>query len=928
MTGGGGANMLFDPQFRVQERTAAERVGQAFIDPKRDERIERRVLEGEEQKDEYLNNIQEIVEHPDDFRARDRARRTREYYGEKALRRGADALPGYQGEKSWLDVFGRVGKKAAFQGATGVGILGIIGGVTVGSAAALLTGPALAGLGLAVGAGALGRGVYEAYRKISGKEQKRRQEIEGANEAIAVRIGELADEASAVLGGLRLEKPTLPAQELEKSPQYLSILNEIIELMQDDSTRRVRVVLGERGSSYKALHKDEQVAEGEKVINIREAELALRKQNKRAETISDVVALVSSLGSIAAVKALAGGAIGEYFAERAADNATSALARGEAIGPYDFDKNAPSHYIKAIGEGITAHMDRATGIWRDTITNMRSSIFQAEFAKMPYEIAKGTIVGAAGGLVNLFASKFWRGKGETTEENINQSSSGRVRSDKRLFGSENISTRGQNGSRQVLEVELGQERQKENIPIPVGQQIRISKNKKYREEIGLHDSLDDAEFFVIERYEGDAAIIVPIKDDGSKETRRGYPRIAAKDLDLSDPLIRRNVIEMSHWQEPSIPSLEALKTREEAEEKGKEQGEDREVKEEEEKEPPVKLIGQWEPQDREMAVFPVGNKNGIQHHFNTESKYYVKEYIKYEGNDVTYAIVKEEQRFGSSAVFAVIVNNLFSAMKPEGMPGREWGNKRRESKVETENMARETTDEELIKKYSKREKSEEPEGKERESQIDIAKYFNSGAEWVATRSEQASKEDRKTISSWKIENEKVIDTEPVYAEFWDGLKISAAFEDCKFNPRRIQGEYTRSDGAKIELLFEPVNFIQAFMPKEIDEGNHTKEELAEIKKQFLDWVHNKMKGELKEPEAPETEKKEANLVLMHEGQKILVNVNEVWKCTVDEEEHEITIESIKEEGDKVTIKFKEADEPIEEDRESWALAFANSEKSG
>lgn len=214
------------------------------------------------------------------------------------------------------------------------GTLGVVGGAALGTVSwpVLLT---------ALAAGTAGRGAVELYRLFKGDERRQKKEIAKVEEAMADKITELIDNLNEMQIRKQTEDPEL---DIMSDPEYKKQYLEIVELMYDSSKARVQVIGEGDDQVYVGLGKEESYTEGAKQLNYGELRTQARKGEKKAETVANWTAMMTSLlGGLAA-----GAHLASDKAAEAASNATGAarstLENGGTI-TVDFNGDDIAHKV-------------------------------------------------------------------------------------------------------------------------------------------------------------------------------------------------------------------------------------------------------------------------------------------------------------------------------------------------------------------------------------------------------------------------------------------------------------------------------------------------------------------------------------------------------------------------------------------------------
>ena len=303
---------------------------------------------------------------------------------------GADV----KGEYTFKEEAIRKGKKVLGKTAVTAGLTlltaGILGGLTVASATPLAVG---------IGAGFLGRGAYELYRVVKGSERAKRNDITAATEAISEGSQILYDKLGSFIENIQGTRPELASSEITEMPEYKEMLSAIVDFMYDKSKQKVRRL---EDGKFEAVLPDE-ITEEEGVTSISEMEKELRDEEKKQERISDLISFVTSVGASSVWKVLYGASSAARVGQNAANEAGKQLSQGDKIGPYNFDTNPLLHKVHAIADGAKAHLDRLTGVWNDTLANLKGAIASKEAIAAGVDQLKSVVATGIGSLEVFFA---------------------------------------------------------------------------------------------------------------------------------------------------------------------------------------------------------------------------------------------------------------------------------------------------------------------------------------------------------------------------------------------------------------------------------------------------------------------------------------------------------------------------------------------
>lgn len=196
----------------------------------------------------------------------------------------------YQGGPSVVEEAGvRLGKTIAKTAVTA----GIAGVAMTGLAA--LGGFTLPAFGVVAGGMAAGRLAVEAVRMGygGGKERKLRNEIENANRASLLAIQRNYQETLEKRRSLKAAHPNDSEYSVDTDPEYVGMLVKVVELLNDDSKRRVKATRINGQDGYVAV---ENGTEGDGSFTIAEKQAELRKMENTWETVANIASAVTGVG--------------------------------------------------------------------------------------------------------------------------------------------------------------------------------------------------------------------------------------------------------------------------------------------------------------------------------------------------------------------------------------------------------------------------------------------------------------------------------------------------------------------------------------------------------------------------------------------------------------------------------------------------------
>lgn len=399
----------------AQVKRAAEMEEVALVHAPR--RAEKKAIKEEEDKDKTFRQVGFLIDGEErlhDHMQQHRKERVEKHYGKGWLGKINAMLAGANiegGPSVNQDIVLRLQKTLIKE----IGVKGTISLVAAGLLAGTVTAPMLAIIGTAIAAGIAGRAAVEGIRVWRGKERGQKAEIEKMDGAVEEGIQTLIHQCSALRLQLREEnESTDPSYDVETDPRYLEKFFQIVELLEDDSQRRVALI-SSSAEDAEGKHEDRYVlvgADGKElgsenqteytdIKNVDEEYKAMRQSEKKAETIADVVAGVTSFAGAIWAKFGLAKIVAEHTAKATADAMAQRLASGEVIGPYDFDKIHPSHLIQKVVDGAKVCLG-PDGIWRDTLANLRGAIESQELVKLVASEAKALIGVGISSLVQIF----------------------------------------------------------------------------------------------------------------------------------------------------------------------------------------------------------------------------------------------------------------------------------------------------------------------------------------------------------------------------------------------------------------------------------------------------------------------------------------------------------------------------------------------
>lgn len=506
---------------------SASRIADAFEDtPERIQRVFDRTEGVEEEKNKYFETFKELVEHPEEFARKDKERRVEENCGKQGFFNWSNKLASrdFKGEVSAKDEAiarsKKIGIKTAVQGGLALTTTAIIGGV-----GAIASAPVLGTIALSCVGGAVGRGLYEAYRFYFGNEREKRNDIEKANMAVIEKMGCMIDEISEGLavGAKEAPRGVNPA-EVEKMPQYQEAVMEVIEMMHDCTKRRV-LVLGEgEDKKFVALGVNEKVEEKDKdkIFNIGEKERELRKQEKKSEMVADIISFATSLGSVFALKTL----FANHAGQQAADLARERMLSGEKIGPYNFDNNNPAHkifYENDLVKFVRGAGEKA-GIIKEGLEGTLRAIAKIGSEQAAKELIKPIIALGTSGILGVFGGMLGR-RGGMSEEKAKKNAEGKISYAEKLFPKE----KEENIIKPIAELPpVEQTRPQESGAsveqfdkkkyIPKGDFIEIIDNQDIRSKYNISEKFGKYFYFYIDKYDDiNGAVLYPaVKDSNGK----------------------------------------------------------------------------------------------------------------------------------------------------------------------------------------------------------------------------------------------------------------------------------------------------------------------------------------------------------------------------------------------------------------------------
>lgn len=380
-------------------------------------RAEKKAIKEEEDRDKIFRQVGMLIDGDKrlhDHMQRHRTERVEKHYGKGWLGKINAMLAGANiegGPNANQDIVLRIQKTLIKE----VGIKGTISLVAAGLLAGTVTAPMLAVIGTAIAAGIAGRAAVEGIRVWRGKERGKKAEIDKMDGAVEEGIQTLIDQCSGLRLQLRDENESSdPSYDVESDPRYLEKFLQIVELLEDDSQRRVALI-SSTAENTEGKHADRYVLVGANgkelgsenqtvytdVKNVGEEYKKMRESEKKTESTADFIAGVTSFtGAIWAKFGLAKH-VAEQAAKATADAVAEKLKSGATIGPYDFDKIRPDHFVKAIADDAKAFLG-SDNIWRDTVANLRGAIESQELVKLVASEAKALIGVGISSLVQIF----------------------------------------------------------------------------------------------------------------------------------------------------------------------------------------------------------------------------------------------------------------------------------------------------------------------------------------------------------------------------------------------------------------------------------------------------------------------------------------------------------------------------------------------